>query len=156
VGAALAARLGWTSIDGDSLLAARTGMPAGRYLETAGEVAFRTLEEELTLAALAPGQPRVLACGGGAVLSARVRAALRQPGVLAVFLTAPVADLVRRLAACPGGRPPLTRLPLAEEVASLLAQRLPFYEEVCDLRLETATTNADACAAAILAKMAAS
>jgi shikimate kinase len=86
------------------------------------------------------------------VLSARVRAGLRAPGVLVAFVHAPVAVLAARIARDPH-RPPLTRLPAAEEVAVLLRARLPLYESVADLELETSALNVDAACARIEAKI---
>ncbi len=119
---ALAERIHWSVQDGDDLLAKKVGCPAGDYLAQVGEKPFRAVEEEVTLAALTPGSPRILALGGGAVLSVPVREALGQPGVLVVFVDAPNDVLAKRQQAS-GGRPPLTHLPLEEEVAELMRRR---------------------------------
>jgi len=78
LGRALADRLGWGFRDTDDLLAAAAGQPAEDYLQKAGEAAFRTIEEQVVGAALLSTDPEVLALGGGAVLSASVRKALRR------------------------------------------------------------------------------
>lgn len=152
---ALARRLSWPALDGDELVAAEVGRDAGRYLEEEGEAAFRVVEERVTLRALAAGPPRVVALGGGAVLSAAVRKALRRPGILVVFLEAPPDCLVERIRAASTRRPALTGLALREEVRMLLEQRLPLYRRLAQLRLNTFSSNVDACCAAISAKMSA-
>jgi shikimate kinase len=149
---ALASRLGWPRRDGDELLAELVGRPAGDHLARVGEARFRAVEEEVTLRALEPGDPRILALGGGAPTSARVRDALRQQGVLVVFLDAEAAELARRQRRS-GGRPPLTSLPLEEEVEELLRERRPVYECVADLRVKSDSANVDACCEAIVARM---
>ena len=149
---ALAARLGWRPADGDERIAASVREPAGAFLARVGERAFRVVEEELTLAALAEPGPHVLALGGGAVLSAAVRAVLREPGVFVVFLHAPVATLNDRIAGDPL-RPPLTALPPAEEIEGLLRVRRPLYESVADFELETVGLDVDAACARIEAKI---
>ena len=148
---ALAHRTSWPHCDSDDLLAAQVGCPAGDYLESAGEEQFRVTEEEVNLDALRPGAPRILALGGGAVLSVPVREALSQEGVLVVFLDAPVAVLVERQRR--STRPALTDLDLEEEVAALLDSRRSLYERLAHLRLGSQRANVDACCEAILAKM---
>jgi shikimate kinase len=149
---ALARRIHWPHEDGDELLAAKVGCPAGDYLAKVGESGFRALEEEVTLAALTPGVPRILSLGGGAPTSKAIREALGQAGIFVVFLDASVTVLVKRQKAS-GGRPPLTDLPLEQEVAAVLAERRTHYERVAHLRLESDCANVDACCEAILAKM---
>ena len=152
VARALGARLGWPVLDGDDLLAAEVGCPAGDYLSTAGEAAFRRVEASVTLAVLERPGPWVIALGGGAVLSAPVRQALSDPSTLVVLLEAPAHCLVERQRA-DSARPPLTDLPLEQEVAAVLAERRSLYETVADFRLETFSSNVDACVGAILDKM---
>lgn len=150
LGKALAGRLGWGFADGDELLAARVGRPAGRWLQEAGEPAFRRVEAEVSLAALGAKGPFVLALGGGAVLAAPVREALSDPGLLTVFLEAPVEQLAARIGRDPS-RPPLTDLPPRAEVLALLARRRDLYEKVAGLRLLTWPEDVDACVARLLA-----
>jgi shikimate kinase len=145
----LARALGWTAADGDELLAARAGVPAGTFLQQAGEERFRLLEEEVTAAALAGKTPQVLALGGGAVLRARVQAALREPFVLPVLLLAPLPVLVSRLRAAP--RPSLTSLPPAAEIELLLHERLPLYRSLGKVELDTSVLDAESCAQVIVA-----
>jgi shikimate kinase len=153
LGAALAARLGWTFLDTDGELARRVGQPAGEFLATRGEAEFRRCEAEVVLAVLAaPGQA-VVALGGGAVLDSAVRTALRGPGVYTVWLDAGTAVLVDRIQTAPGTRPPLTEMPLAQEVEALRGRRAPHYREVSQDRLETFPANVDACVVALLAKI---
>ena len=148
---ALAGRTSWPHEDSDDLLAAQVGCPAADFLESAGEERFRVIEEKVNLAALNKGAPRILALGGGAVLSAPVRGALSHPGVLVVFLDASVQVLVERQRGA--RRPALTGLPLEEEVTALLDARRSLYEGLANLQLESHRANVDACCEAILAKM---
>lgn len=152
----LASHLGYRCVDADDLLAAKVAHPAGEYLATAGELAFRAVEEEVSLAALeeapAADQGRVLALGGGAVLSGKIRVALARPAHFVVFLFAPVAVLAERQSAG-AARPPLTDLPLSEEVHRVFAARKPLYESVSDLALNTFSTDVPACLQSILATM---
>lgn len=152
IGRALAAHLGWSFADTDALLADRVGCAAGDYLRSAGEARFRAAEEEVCLDALARAEARVLAFGGGAVISEPVRRGLTRPGVLTVLLEAAPEELVRRAAADPG-RPPLTDLAPLDEVRQLWRERKSWYEDVSRLRINTDSLNVDACVARIADKM---
>jgi shikimate kinase len=151
LGRALAARLGWGFIDTDAALGARVGMAAGEYLQARGEAAFRAVEQEVVLAALAGAGRVVVALGGGAVSIAAVRVALRTPEILTVALEAPVAVLAERQAQAP--RPRLTTLPLAEEIADLVARRRAPQDEVAQLRLDTGSVGVAASCEELLARI---
>ena len=71
---AIARVLGEQRADCDELLEAELGEPISSYFEREGEAAFREVEERVTLKALRGGG--VVSLGGGALSSARVRAAL--------------------------------------------------------------------------------
>src|SRR5437588_2548694 len=90
----LAQALGRPVYDTDTLLAARSGMPVPDLLKAAPD-RFRALEEE-SVAASCAARAGVIATGGGVVLSARKRAAVRR-GNRVVWLRAPVCVLVARL-----------------------------------------------------------
>jgi len=140
LGRALAAALAWDFADADDALAAAAGTSAADCLRTRGEAAFRALEERVVLPLLARRRT-VVALGGGAVLSAAVRARLVAEDCHTVLVLAPVEVLVARLRAG-GDRPPLTGLPLEQEVEALLAARGPLYREVARSTVDTATAAA--------------
>ncbi len=77
---AAAATLGTTAEDADELIERRLGEPIAAFFERKGEAEFRRREEELVLELLRSARndpaPVVLALGGGAVESERVREAL--------------------------------------------------------------------------------
>ncbi|MEZ5965665.1 MAG: shikimate kinase [Planctomycetota bacterium] len=151
VGKELAWRLGWSFVDTDVGVAAVVGRAVGAFLAEHGEAAFRAVEAEVVDDALRHPNRAVVALGGGAVTIDAVASALRSLPVLVVWLEAPVAELVRRLRADPIQRPPLTDLPLEEEVRALLARRAARCEALAHIRLETFPANVDACCASLLA-----
>ncbi len=155
LGMALADKLGWGFVDTDDLVAAAVGQPAEDHLRVAGEAAFRKTEEQVVQAAVVTSTREVLALGGGAVLSAAIRDALRLPDqqdrLLVVFLRAPVPTLVERQEAAP--RAPLTGQPLRDEITVLLAARWRYYVAVSHMQLDTSSANVDACQRSIMAKM---
>jgi len=109
VGRELAARLHWPFVDTDEQVEATAGRSIREIFEQDGEVAFRQLEPR-AIADVTRASGQVIAVGGGALLSAANRAALRQAGVC-VWLTAPATELRRRLRADPrtgATRPALT------------------------------------------------
>jgi shikimate kinase/3-dehydroquinate synthase len=68
---AAARELGERRLDTDELLVERLGEPIEAFFAREGEAAFRAVEEEVVLEAL--GRGAVVALGGGALASARVR-----------------------------------------------------------------------------------
>jgi shikimate kinase/3-dehydroquinate synthase len=73
----LAAELGVEFVDSDRELERDLGEPIDSFFDREGEPAFRAREEQVILRLLDQGQERVLALGGGALGSERVREALR-------------------------------------------------------------------------------
>jgi shikimate kinase/3-dehydroquinate synthase len=131
---AAAAALGVRAVDADAVLEERLGTTIEDHFATHGEAAFRAVEEEVVCGLLdAPPSP-VLALGGGAVTSPRVRAALERHVVVLLEVTADAAW--RRV----GSRRPLARDP--ERFAALLADRTPLYESLADAVLPQARADA--------------
>jgi shikimate kinase / 3-dehydroquinate synthase len=130
----LAERLGRPCRDTDAMIAQRVGEPAPSYLRRCGETAFREAERQALLDACGvPGA--VIATGGGALNDPLGRWALMRHG-LRVWLDAPIAQLVARLAADEEERPLLDGdAPAA--LARLAQERWPFYR-ASDLHVDAA------------------
>src|SRR5205085_9199839 len=73
---AIAARLGWRSVDADDEIEREAGKPIKEIFATDGEPAFRALEERVCLRLLHQTGV-VVALGGGAVTSPLIRERLR-------------------------------------------------------------------------------
>jgi len=73
-----AAALGETAADSDALLELELGESIQSYFASHGETAFRAAEERLVCALLERADGGVIALGGGAVASARIRHALQR------------------------------------------------------------------------------
>ena len=99
------------------------GMPIAAAFERDGEEAFRAREAEIVGALLEEADGGAIALGGGSVLSARVRDALRRHTV--IWLQVDAGEAWRRIAHT--NRPLATS---AEDVEQLLAVRRPLYEEL--------------------------
>jgi shikimate kinase/3-dehydroquinate synthase len=133
LGAEIAERLGRRLVDLDREVERAAGRALHEIFEQRGEVEFRVLEAEATHAALANERPAVLALGGGAVETPRIRRALREHA-LTVYL-----DVDPETA---WGRVRGTDRPLARDEQSFRAlydRRQELYREVAD----TTTSSAD-------------
>jgi shikimate kinase len=97
-----------------------------------GEEHFRALERAAVAAAL-DGHRGVLALGGGAVLDASTREALRDHFV--VFLEVGLADTIKRVGL--GAGRPLLFGNMRARIKALLDERLPIYREVATVHVET-------------------
>jgi shikimate kinase/3-dehydroquinate synthase len=126
VGEEVARRLGRPFVDLDRELESETGASIPELFEARGEPAFRELEEELAVEVLADAVPSVVALGGGAVTSERVRESLAR-SALTVWLRADVEEAWARVA---GTGRPLARD--EEQFRGLYAAREEVYREVGD------------------------
>ena len=121
----LAAALGVEAADSDRELERRLGEPIESYFDREGEAAFRAAEEDLVLELLERDRAAVIALGGGAVQSERVREALTRHTV--VHLEIETADAWRR--ASNKGRP-LARD--RDRFEQLHGDRRALYDAVAD------------------------
>ncbi len=124
--AANAARAaGLDAIEADELLEGELGMPIARFFGRRGEQEFRSLEDAEVGQLLEDADGGVIALGGGAVCSERVRKALGRHVV--VWLQVPVEEAWRRVRG--------SDRPLAQDRSrfeSLYLEREPIYEQLAD------------------------
>jgi shikimate kinase / 3-dehydroquinate synthase len=132
---ALAAALRAEALDSDRELEHRLGEPIEGYFDREGEAAFRAAEEELVVELLERGGQQVIALGGGAVQSERVREALTRHTV--VHLEIETADAWRR--ASNKGRP-LARD--RDRFEQLHGDRRALYDSVADAVIPPADRDA--------------
>jgi shikimate kinase / 3-dehydroquinate synthase len=122
---ALAAGLGVEPLDSDRVLEQQLGEPIESFFDREGESAFRAREEQVVLALLDDRDARVIALGGGALASERVRDALA--GHTVVHLEVEPEEAWRR--ASNHGRP-LARD--RDRFAALHSDRVAIYESMAD------------------------
>ncbi|GAB2755812.1 shikimate kinase [Nocardioides pakistanensis] len=132
VGERLAESWGIALRDTDRDVEATEGRPISEIFVDRGERYFRDLEREAVAKALAE-HDGVLALGGGAVLDAETRSALA--GHTVVFLHVGLVDAVKRVGL--GSARPLLLGNVRARVKALLDERLPLYQEVATLTVET-------------------
>ena len=121
-----AAVLGEVAIDVDAEIERELGASAAEVFEREGEARFREVEERLTLEALDRGG--LVALGGGAVESERVREALRDAFCVWCRISEEAA-----WSRCEGTKRPLARD--REAFHARYAAREPLYEEVASAYL---------------------
>ena len=122
---AAARKAGLETTEIDALMEAAFGKPISQAFEEDGEEAFRAREDEVVGELLEQADGGAIALGGGSVLSQRVRAALERH--IVVLLEIDAAEAWRRIED--------TNRPLATseaDVAALLAEREPLYEQLAD------------------------
>lgn len=146
VGKVLARRLGVGFTDVDALIVARAGKPISDVFLHDGEDAFRAMEREVVAEALR-GVDGVLALGGGSVLAAETRAALR--GHRVVLLNVGLADGLRRTGMSTA-RPLLAGVNPRATFKALLDARAPLYREVATVEVDTGRRSANQVARAVL------
>jgi shikimate kinase len=151
----LARDLGYEALDADDEIEARAGCTIAELFATSGEAAFRDLEEEV-VADLCRREHVVIALGGGAVLRAANRAAIRASGGPVVWLTA-IPETIRARVTADGStssrRPNLTTVGGLAEIEKLLKARLPLYRECATLVVDTEGKPPEKIAAEILAQL---
>ncbi len=148
VGRRLAAQLGWEFVDLDTLIEQRTGLTVPQIFAEKGEPAFRRIESVALAVALGRKQI-VLALGGGTPELLTNRLLLEQtPGTLTVYLHAPLEVLVSRCLAQQDGseRPVLAN---KKELSQRFEARLPHYERLAGLTIDTVSTTAEETAASL-------
>jgi len=150
VGKRLARRLGWPFVDADRELEARLGVPVQTIFELEGEPGFRRREAAL-IDELTQRTDVVFATGGGAVLDAGNREALRSRGRV-VYLRASVGDLWHRLRR-DKVRPLLRTADPRARIEELVTLRDPLYREVAHLTIETGRQPVEQVVDAILARL---
>jgi shikimate kinase / 3-dehydroquinate synthase len=145
VGHIIAERLGLPFVDSDVLIEQRLGRSIRDIFLTEGEDHFRELEQA-TVADLVRGGDAVISLGGGAVEESRTRAVLRNARV--VYLRVSYDEAMSRVQG-DEYRPMLHRPDLNE----VYKRRLPVYEDLSALTIDTDGRRPDAIARETLAEL---
>lgn len=133
VGRKLADRLGFDFKDSDRIVEEKAGRSVTEIFDTDGEEKFRQAERNSILEVLSSG-PCVLATGGGAVMNAETRKAIKSKG-LSVWLKLDLANIVRRLENT-DDRPLLKKGDPKKILGDLMSAREQLYAEA-DIHIES-------------------
>ena len=149
VGRRLAQRLGMAFVDTDALVERAARLSVAQIFHRYGEPKFRALERR-AIGRVAGGRRQVIATGGGAVLDARNRVRLHRAGLTIWLKTKPDVAAARVNGAT--DRPLLAADRRADTLASLLAQREPYYREAL-IHIDTSDQTVEEVASAIVARV---
>jgi shikimate kinase len=147
IGRRLAARLGVPFVDADTEIEKSANMSIPDIFARHGEDYFRSGEARVIARLLETG-PQVLASGGGAVMNADTRAAIKAKGI-SIWLKADFDVLMRRIAKRKHERPMLYTDDPAETLRQLLITREPVYA-LADLTVQSREVPHDAIVAEIM------
>ncbi len=147
IGRRLGARLGVPFVDADAEIEKAAGMSIADIFARHGEAYFRGGEARV-IARLLEGGPQVLATGGGAVMNADTRAAIKAKGV-SIWLSAEFDLLMRRINKRKNDRPMLLTADPAATLRQLLDEREPVYAQA-DITVQSREVPHDAIVAEII------
>lgn len=132
VGRRVAERMGLPFADSDSLIEKRAGKPVSDIFISDGEAEFRRLEREEIARALQDFDG-ILSLGGGAILDAATRAALKEQRV--VWLQVDLSHATQRVGM--NSARPLLLGNVRGTMLTMLEQRTPLYQEVASDVIDT-------------------
>lgn len=132
IGPMLAARLGLSFTDTDSLVERRAGLGISEIFSRLGEDGFRLMEARVVEEVL-DGEPRVISCGGGALLDSSSRFLIRRD-CLVVWLWSSPEVILKRIDG--NQRPLLGPRDRLGTTRKLLGNRLDHYARASDLVVE--------------------
>ena len=128
----LARMAGVASVDMDTYLVRREQKSVTQMFDEMGEEGFRALETEV-LRELVQKEPMLISCGGGVVIREENRRILKEYG-FTVYLQVTAHEAATRISDL-STRPLFGDLEHAQKVFDM---RLPLYEEVADVSVDTA------------------
>ncbi len=145
IGKIVAARTGLPFLDTDTLIEQQTGRSIPDIFHEDGEERFR--EEERKVIAGLPAADAVICTGGGVVTDPVNMEHLRRDSTV-FLLHADIDTIEARLTKKP--RPPLTGLPLREEIATMMDRRRQHYHAAADFCIDTSETTPQAAAERVM------
>ncbi len=146
VGTGLSKRLGRAFYDADAYIEKQVGRSISNMVAAEGWPFFRASEKE-AIQELAALKDCVIATGGGAVMDKDNVCCLRNKGFF-VLLTADINTMIERIKqdeASSQQRPKLldSGSDLRKETEELIKQRMPTYQQVADLSVDTTSLIID-------------
>ena len=151
IGRRLGVRLAVPFVDADAEIEKAAGMSIADIFARHGEADFRSGEARV-IARLLEGGPQVLATGGGAVMNADTRAAIKAKAV-SIWLSAEFDVLMRRINKRKNDRPMLQTADPAATLRELLVAREPIYAQA-DITVQSREVPHDAIVSEIMTVLA--
>ena len=126
--------LGLDTVEMDDYIVQQEGRSIPEIFDQDGEGYFRQVERAVVVT-LGEGEPRVISCGGGVPMGRENRKNMKQYGTV-VLLTARPETIFQRV--CHDQNRPLLKDNMnVAYIASLMAQRQPYYEQAADVTVST-------------------
>ena len=150
VGRALAHRMKREFVDTDRLLVERTGVPVATVFEIEGEEGFRR-RESTVLHEVCEQDGRVVATGGGIILSEENRAVMREAGTV-IYLRARIESLWERVRH-DSSRPLLATAEPRARLAQLLEEREPMYRDAAHIVVDSGPQSASTLVGRVLSAL---
>ncbi len=150
IGRRLATRLNVPFVDADAEIEKQASMSISDIFARHGEADFRRGEARI-IARLLDSGPQVLSTGGGAVMNAETRQAIKAKGV-SIWLTAELEVLMRRINKRKNDRPMLQTDDPAARLRELLVEREPVYA-LADITVQSREVPHEAIVADIMASL---
>jgi shikimate kinase len=138
-------------VDTDDLIVAQAGASIPEIFAAEGETGFRARERAVVADVVASPEPLVIACGGGAMVDATNRRAVKDAGFVVWLACAPDELAARVERDGTTGRPLLAGAPTAATLTRLEGLRSSAYEAAADARVVTDRRDVDAVTATVLA-----
>lgn len=149
VGRELHKRLGYPLTDMDQLIEETMGKKITEIFKEEGESAFRDFETlQLMEIAKQTDTRHIISTGGGIVVRPGNRQLLRQLGYV-VWLHAPQDEIFRRTSRS-NDRPLLNQPDAKARIASMMAEREPWYRATAHLKIDTSNLDFNEIASGIL------
>ena len=152
IGRRIAERFSLQFVDVDQAIVEHAGASISAIFDNGGEAVFRRYECEV-LARIMQGCGQLVSTGGGAILAEQNRQLLQQRGFV-IHLAVSVQSQLLRLAR-DRTRPLLQRPDREQVLQQLAATRLPLYQQVADLTLDTNQLTANQATAQLVLQLAA-
>lgn len=136
IGKQLARRLSCDYFDTDELIISRTGKSINTIFETESETRFRELETEMLQDLFHNEEKKfILSTGGGIILSEKNCQLLKLLGIVIWLHASP--DVLFERATRQAKRPLLEVEYPRRTFNEILSKRLPLYQEICDIEIDT-------------------
>lgn len=150
-GIRLSYRLQQVLEDTDKLIERKEKRSISRIFAEDGEAAFRKMETECLKELLDSDTPRILSVGGGLAITPQNRPLLRRLGTV-IHLKALPETIYERLKN-DDTRPLLQTENPRERIEELMRQRLPVYDSLADITIETDERTSEEIAEEIIRRL---
>ena len=126
-------------IEVDLLIARKAGKSIPQIFQEDGEIAFRDLEISV-IKELASQNNLVIDCGGGIILN-KINVDRLKENAIIVWLNASPEAIIKRTESDGNGRPLLQGKKKITEIQQIMSFRLPLYEAVADIKMDTSEAD---------------